>query len=132
MRTEDLEAGIRRTKRLNTNLIAENAAVPLAEYINSLLEERGVKRSKLIRALNMDRNYGYQILNGTRSPSRIQLIKIGLYLRLSVEEVQRMLTLGERHVLYVRRMEDAKIYHCLEHKTPYNDACQFIWGDEDE
>ena len=132
MRTEDLEARIRRTKRLNAGMVDENAAVPLAEYINKLLDERNVKRSKLIRALNMDRNYGYQILNGTRHPSRVQIIKIGLYLMLSVEEVQRMLTLGERHVLYVRRMEDAKIYHCLEHKTPYNDACQFIWGDEEE
>ena len=132
MRTEDLEARIRRTKRLNAGMVDENAAVPLAEYINKLLDERNVKRSKLIRALNMDRNYGYQILNGTRHPSRVQIIKIGLYLMLSVEEVQRMLTLGERHVLYVRRMEDAKIYHCLEHKTPYNDACQFNWGDEEE
>ena len=110
MRTEDLEARIRRTKRLNAGMVDENAAVPLAEYINKLLDERSVKRSKLIRALNMDRNYGYQILNGTRHPSRVQIIKIGLYLMLSVEEVQRMLTLGERHVLYVRRMEDAKIY----------------------
>ena len=119
---------IRRTKRLNMKVIEENTPPALSEYIIECMTEKGIKRSELIRALNMDRNYGYQILNGTRSPTRRQLIHIGLFLGLSVYQVQKMLTLGERDSLYVRRPEDAKIVHCLEHHMDYEKACEFIWG----
>lgn len=120
---------IRRTKRLNMKVIEDNAPPTLSEYIVECLKEKGVKRSELIRALDIDRNYGYQILNGTRIPTRRQIIHIGLFLGSDVSQVQRMLTLGERDVLYVRRPEDAKIVHCLEHHMEYEKACEFIWGE---
>ena len=128
MKTVDIERMIKRTKRLNMSIIEENAPPALSEYIIDCLNEKGIKRSELIRALNIDRNYGYQILNGTRTPTRQQIIHIGLYLGLDVAQVQKMLTLSERDVLYVRRPEDAKAVHCLEHHISYEKACDFIWG----
>lgn len=129
MNTKDLEAKIRKTKRLDMNIVNSNPPPLLYQYISEILKEKGIKRSKLIHALNIDRNYGYQILNGTRIPTRIQVVKIGLYLGMTVEQVQKMLTLADRSVLYVRRPEDAKIVHCLERKMPYAESCEFIWGD---
>lgn len=128
MKTEDIERMIRRTKRLNMKVIMDNPPMIFSNYIQKILEDKNVKRSNLIRALNLDRNYGYQILNGTRLPTKQQIIHIGLYLKLSVDQVQRMLNLCERDALYVRRPEDAKVVHCLEHKIDYEDACEFIWG----
>lgn len=128
MKTVDIERMIKRTKRLNMSIIEENAPPALSEYIIDCLNEKGIKRSELIRALNIDRNYGYQILNGTRTPTRQQIIHIGLYLGLDVAQVQKMLMLSERDVLYVRRPEDAKAVHCLEHHISYEKACDFIWG----
>lgn len=130
MKTEDIERMIRRTKRLNMKVILDNPPMIFSNYIQEILEDKKVKRSQLIRALNLDRNYGYQILNGTRLPTKQQIIHIGLYLKLSVDQVQRMLTLCERESLYVRRPEDAKIVHCLEHKIDYENACEFIWGEK--
>ncbi|MGN0695472.1 MAG: helix-turn-helix domain-containing protein [Oscillospiraceae bacterium] len=121
---------IRRTKRLKMEIIEENAPPSLSEYIVQCINEKGMKRSELIRALNIDRNYGYQILNGTRTPTRKQIIHIGLFLGLELAQVQKMLTLGERDVLYVRRPEDARIVHCIEHHIEYEQACEFIWGDD--
>lgn len=128
IKTSDIEKMIKRTKRLNMKVIEDNAPPTLSEYILQCLKEKGVKRSDLIRGINIDRNYGYQILNGTRTPTRKQIISIGLFLGLEVSEVQRMLTIGERDVLYVRRPEDAKVVHCLEHHMEYGKACDFIWG----
>lgn len=128
MKTVDIEKMIKRTKRLNMKIIEENAPPALSEYIIDCLNEKGIKRSELIRALNVDRNYGYQILNGTRTPTRQQIIHIGLFLGLEVAQVQKMLMLGERDVLYVRRPEDAKTVHCLEHHISFEEACEFIWG----
>ncbi len=129
IRTVDIERMIKRTKHLNMQLIEDNPPPELSSFILDCMREKNVKRSALIRVLNIDRNYGYQILNGTRMPTRIQLIHIGLFLKMDVVQVQKMLTLGKRDSLYVRRPEDAKIVHCLEHKMSYDKACEFIWGE---
>ena len=68
MKTEEIEARIRRTKRLDMNMIADNPPPEFSIYLQELLKEKSVKRSTLIRALNVDRNYGYQMMNGTRTP----------------------------------------------------------------
>jgi len=72
MKTEEIEARIRRTKRLDMNMIADNPPPEFSIYLQELLKEKSVKRSTLIRALNVDRNYGYQMMNGTRTPTRVQ------------------------------------------------------------
>ncbi|MGN1100924.1 MAG: hypothetical protein ACI4RG_01950 [Huintestinicola sp.] len=130
MQTADIERMIKRTKNLNMGVIEANPPPTFSEYVIKLLEEKEVKRSRLILALNLDRNYGYQILNGTRIPTRQQIIHIALYLGLDVAQTQKLLTLGKRESLYVRRPEDAKIVHCLEHKMSYEKACEFIWENE--
>lgn len=118
------------TKRLDMDVIMDNPPPEFSGYIQDILEDKGVKRSDLIRALNIDRNYGYQILNGTRRPTKQQIIRIGLFLKLKVEQVQEMLCMCERVALYVRRPEDVKAIHCLEHETDYEKACEYIWGEK--
>ncbi|MFR0873152.1 MAG: hypothetical protein ACLSG5_18135, partial [Oscillospiraceae bacterium] len=68
MKTEEIEARIRRTKQLDMNMIADNPPPEFSIYLQELLKEKSVKRSTLIRALNVDRNCGYQMMNGTRTP----------------------------------------------------------------
>lgn len=121
---------IKRTKHLDMKVIKDNPPPEFSEYVIERLKERNIKRSVLIRVLNVDRNYGYQILNGTRVPTREQIIHIALFLGLDYPSAQKMLTLAKRDCLYVRRREDARIVHCLEHHLPYEKACEFIWGEE--
>lgn len=127
MLTSEIEEMIRESEELDMDMIRENQAPSFSEYVVSLLVEKNIRRSQLISDINLDRNYGYQILNGTRMPTRNQIVHIGLALGVNVAEMQKMLTLGRREILYVRRPEDAKVVHCLEHSTPYNKACDFIW-----
>ncbi len=129
MKTEELEAKIRRTKRLDMELISENAPPSFSIYLQDLLKESGTKRSELIKALNVDRNYGYQMINGTRVPTRVQILRIALYIKLDLKRTQRLLNLAGREALYVRRPEDAKTVHCLEHPRDFKSACEFIWGE---
>ncbi len=130
IKTVDIERMIKRTKHLDMKVIEDNPPPEFSEYVIERLKERNIKRSVLIRVLNVDRNYGYQILNGTRVPTREQIIHIALFLGLDYPSAQKMLTLAKRDCLYVRRREDARIVHCLEHHLPYEKACEFIWGEE--
>lgn len=128
--TEDLERLLKESNEYDEQLILENGSEHISDVLCRLLTEKGIKRSKLIRALNIDRNYGYQILNGTRVPTRMQIIHIALYLQLSTEELQYLLRLGCREGLYVRNIIDARIMYALEHSYTYEQACEFIFTKE--
>lgn len=78
MVTSEIEEMIRMSEELDMDVIRENQAPTFSEYVLTLLEEKSIRRSQLIIDLNLDRNYGYQILNGTRLPMRSQILHIGL------------------------------------------------------
>lgn len=77
-----------------TDALADmTSSVTFPEYLNELMHARGVTASKLISAAQIQRNYGYQILDGRRSPSRDKVISLCLALKLELPETQRALTL---------------------------------------
>lgn len=129
MTTVDIEHELRDMEDYSEELILNNPAPGFCDYLNEELEKAGVSRTKLIHSLNVDRSYGYQILNGTRIPTRENIIRIALVSQFSLEQTQRLLVLAQRCELYVRRPLDAKIVYCLEHKLPFNEAVKFIWGE---
>lgn len=132
MKTIDLEMELLRLEKFDEELINNNKAPDFYTYIDKLLKEKNVKRSELIQGLNLDRNYGYQILNGTRVPTKKLIIKIAFYLGLSIEELQRLLKICGREILYVRNMEDAKTLYAIQHKYSYKQAVAFVFDKEND
>lgn len=86
-----------------------------ASYMQALLRERGLGAREAVRRCNLDRSYGYQLLNGTRVPSRDLILSIALELRFTEEETQRVLKLAGRPVLYARCRRDAAVLYALNH-----------------
>lgn len=83
-------------------------------YLSDLLQEREMSKIDFITKINLERGYGYQILNGNRRPSREILIRIAVLLKLNLEETQRLLKIGERQVLYPRVKKDAIAIYAIE------------------
>lgn len=79
----------------------------------------------------MERSYTYQILNGRRQPTRNFLIRIAFLCALSVDETQRMLTIGNRPILYPRNRFDAAVLYCLQHGLD-EDKCNELLHDVGE
>ncbi|MBO5267036.1 MAG: helix-turn-helix transcriptional regulator [Ruminiclostridium sp.] len=132
MKTIDLEAELSRLEKFDPSFIDDNKAPDFYSYIDTLIKERNVKRSELIKGLNLDRNYGYQILNGTRVPTKEIIIKIGLYLSLSIEDIQRLLKICGRECLYARNMTDAKVLYSVYRKFTYKQAVAFIFEKDND
>lgn len=126
--TEDLERKLREEDEFDEKTIMENHAEAIYKIIEKYMSEKNVQRSDLIRRLNLERTYGYQILNGTRVPTRIHIIKIGLVLELPLADIQRMLKIGGKEILYARNITDARAIYAIEHHFNYDDACEFIWN----
>lgn len=89
--------------------------INISEYLNELLETHGLQAKDIIIKLNMERSYAYQILKGRRNPTRNFLIRIAFLCQLSVDETQKLLTAGNRPILYPRNRFDAAVLYCLQH-----------------
>lgn len=90
--------------------------INISEYLNELLQTQGLLPRDIIIKLNMERSYAYQILKGRRNPTRNFLIRIAFLCQLTVDETQKLLTAGNRPILYPRNRFDAAVLYCIQHK----------------
>lgn len=90
--------------------------IAISDYLNELLSAHDLQTKDVILRLNMERSYTYQILNGRRHPTRNFLLRIAFLCQLSVDETQKLLTIGNRPILYPRNKFDAAVLYCLQHE----------------
>ena len=128
MLTKDIEEELSKSADFSENLIEDNAPPKLHELLNNYIEEKNMTKAEVIRKLNIDRNYGYWILNGSRNPTRNCLIQLSLILELDVEQINYLLRLAEKSPLYVRNAVDARVFYAIKHHMDYYDAIEFIWS----
>lgn len=128
MLTAELEERLKTTGDFDEGMIENNAPPELADVLSKYIDESNISKADVIRTLNVDRNYGYQILNGTRAPTRNCLIRIGLILKLDADQINYLLRLAGKQPLYVRNLVDAKVFYAVKHNMEYPEAVDFIWG----
>ena len=128
--TQDLERKLREDIFFDENAILESKNPDIHILINKHIAEKGFTHADVIRKLNVERSYGYQLLNGKRVPTRIQLIKLCFLLKLTFEETQKLLKAAGKEILYARNVTDAKIMYSIEHNIDYDSACEFVWNED--
>ena len=86
----------------------------LAEYLQQLLDEKDLERSRVVRMANLNDTFGYQIFKGTRHPSRDKVLQIAFAMALTLRETNRALTAAGASELYCKDRRDAIIIFCLD------------------
>lgn len=93
--TEELMEILKQKKSIHayfTEEIDELEFASLAEYLELLLNEKGLRKSDVIKRSNMDKNYAYQIFNGNKThPSRDKMIALAIGMGLNVMETRKLL-----------------------------------------
>lgn len=128
METYQIEKRIREMESFDENFICENSCPEFFSLMDKYMKSKGISKAELIKKMNVDRNYGYQLLNGTRIPKRDHIIQIGLLLETDIDQLQKLLKAADRKPLYVRNIFDARVFYALTNKMNYNEAVEFIWG----
>lgn len=100
----------------------ENNEITIASYFNNICEEKKISKSKLIADGDIDRTYGYQILNGSKNPSRDNIIKLALSAKLTLEETDRALTIGKEGKLYPKVIRDTFLIFAINNKLSILDT----------
>lgn len=86
----------------------------LGEYLEELLEQKGLKRSQVVHMANLNETFGYQIFTGQRNPSRNKVLQIAFAMALSLRETSRALEAAGVSSLYSKDRRDAIIIFCLD------------------
>ncbi len=100
--------------------------ITITEYLNTLLEQHDLQAKDIIFKLNMERSYTYQILKGRRNPTRIFLIRLSILCGLSLDETQKMLSIGQRPILYPRNRFDAAIIYAIQNHLKEEELNQLL------
>lgn len=110
-------SSINSTDTLHTfsdELINSEKNITFSEYLSKKMQEKNVSPGQLWNRSLIQRNYGYQILDGRKTPGRDKVIALCLSLQLSLEETQRALALANAGALYPRRKRDSILIFSLE------------------
>lgn len=106
--------------------------VDLAEYLNSLAEERGLKQSDIMRRSGLKKSYFYQLFDGRRgNPSRDTLIQLGFGFEMSLDEVQEFLKHMGAAQLYPRIPRDGVLIYAFQRRMSIID-CDILLADNGE
>lgn len=86
----------------------------LSDYLDTLVKNKGLKKSEIIERANLDRNYAYQIFNGyKKNPSRDKILMLAFGMKLNLAETEKLLKMAKLPALYVRDPRDNAIIFCI-------------------
>jgi transcriptional regulator with XRE-family HTH domain len=88
---------------------------PVGEYLDGLRLEKGLKKEEFFTLGGVSAVYGYEILRGVKTPSRDTLIQFAFAFKMSVDETNYLLKIGEKAQLYPLIKRDALIIYGLSH-----------------
>lgn len=131
MKTANIEEKLESDKDFDEKTIVDSVPPKPHVLLNDYLAKKQLTKADVIRRLNIDRNYGYQVFNGKRTPTRNMLIHLALMFELDVEQTDYLLKISGKPMLYVRNVVDARIFYSIKHQMSYEDAIMFIWNGND-
>lgn len=98
------------------------------EYLLKHMCDAGITASELIRRSQIQRNYGYQILNGTKKPGRDKIIALCISLALPLDEVQRALAIAQEGTLYPKCRRDSILIFSINQKISVQETNELLYS----
>lgn len=99
----------------------------LSELLSKLLEEKGLKKSKVIKDAELSEVYAYQIFSGARVPERNKLICLTIAMGLDLDETQTLLKCAGYPVLYVKKPFDSIVIYGVCNKMSVVDINELLY-----
>ena len=116
--TSNLENELKKSTSLESFLEknrSELSSDTLADRLQVLIAGKGLTKAEVVKESNLNEIYAYQILSGTRRPSRDKLLCICFAMKADLEETQNLLQQSGFAPLYARNHRDSIIIFALTH-----------------
>ena len=116
--------------------IAQNTAdfidITLSEYLQALLDEKGMEKADVIRRAELNEIYGYQIFSGRKSPSRDKVISLAFGFGLDIQETQQLLKSCGLPFLYAKHKRDSIILFALHKGLSVVEANNLLYDSDED
>lgn len=99
----------------------------LSEYLQELLEAKGLRRIDVIRAASLNETFGYQIFTGARGAGRDTALQLAFAMHLNLRETNRLLQASGANNLYCKDRRDAIIIFCVDHDCSLQKANEELY-----
>jgi len=96
-----------------------------SRYIKTLYAGQTLTAENIFNAAHIERTYGHQLFNGTRTPSRDKVLQLAFGFGLDIDGTQRMLTVARKSPLHPKVKRDAVVIYALK-KQLHLDEVQVI------
>lgn len=83
----------------------------LVDMLRDLQEQKGLRKSDIIRHSELSEVYAYQIFSGLRHPERKKLLCLAVGLTLNLQETQSLLKCAGYAPLYVKQPFDSVVMY---------------------
>lgn len=118
--TEEVTSALHKAKSINElgrQLAQQDNKHPHPiDYLEKLLNDRGIKFSEVIAAASINDSYGRHLHRKSRKLNRNNIIKIALSAKFNIEETNNILKYANCRPLYAKDDRDKVIIWCLEQK----------------
>lgn len=105
----------------------------LSEYLQKLLEEKGLVRSEVIKEALLDNTYGYELFTGGKKhPGRNKILQIAFAMHLSLRETERLLQAAGVNKLYPKNKRDVTIIFALNKKYSLQQVNEMLFSKDEE
>ena len=95
----------------------------LGEYLEILLEDKGLKKADVIKRADINYTYGYEIFKGLKkSPSRDIIIKIAIAMKCTLDEAVRLLKVSDNTVFYPKSKRDVILIYAINNNLSLIDT----------
>ncbi|MEG0134125.1 MAG: hypothetical protein RR782_08370 [Clostridium sp.] len=114
--TEELSNILRNIKckdELNTFLNSTDPNMDFTAYIEDIISSNSLTKSQVIEDSGLSRTYAYQIIQGSKNPSRDKALCLFIACKMNLSQVQRGLILTENSSLYPKNHRDAVIIFAI-------------------
>lgn len=110
--TDELQKVLEKTESIEKyldNNFDDITNITFPEYLDQLLEKKDLTKSEVIEKSNIQKNYAYQIFDGSKNPSRDKVLSLAFSMELDINETNRLLKLSNNSILYPRIKRDSII-----------------------
>ncbi len=103
-------------------------SISFTEYLDQKIEESHLKKSEIIRTIDMSRSYAYEVFNGFKNPSRDKVIMLAFGMKMDYEETQKLLIKAKHNPLHPKDRRDSIIMYCLYNNHSFVETNMLLDG----
>lgn len=85
-------------------------------FWENLITERNYSKSNIINKSDFSYCYFYDVINGRKMPTKDKVVRLGLAMKLTLDECQQALKISGRSALYPRIRRDSILIYAIENK----------------